>query len=62
MPTKMIRRQVGPIEIWLPEDCVGDTLVLDRPDGMTDHEYAEEIALWQKVFGGLFNIVGEDPM
>jgi hypothetical protein len=23
---KMVRRQNGPIEIWLPEDCVGDTL------------------------------------
>jgi hypothetical protein len=55
---KMVRRQHGPIEVWLPEDCVGDTYVLDRPDGLTDQEYAEMIEHWQMVFGDLCVIVG----
>jgi hypothetical protein len=56
---RVVRRQRGPIEICLPEDCVGDTLTIDRPADVTDQEYAEMIEHWQKVFGDLCAIEGE---
>jgi hypothetical protein len=56
---KMVRRQRGPIEVWLPEDCIGDTFVIDRADGMTDQEYVEMLEHWQMVVGDLCVIEGE---
>jgi hypothetical protein len=58
---KMIRRRVSPIEIWLPADCLCDTLVVHREPGETDHEYEEMVAHWRMVFDGLFEVVGEKP-
>jgi hypothetical protein len=56
---KMVRIQRCLIEIWMPENCLGDTLTIDRTDGMTDQEYAEMLAHWQLVFGDLCLIIGE---
>jgi hypothetical protein len=57
---KMVRHQRGPIEIWLPENCIGDTMTIDRPDGMTDQEYVDMLEMYQRLFDGLCNVVGDD--